>query len=71
VIGKVYEPEFGSIAARSGGIRDQIVNFPWSMSAVTQAGLFFKYLSLWLWPDTRAMSSIFAWTSGNMSRLDS
>jgi tetratricopeptide (TPR) repeat protein len=26
------------------------------MSAVTQAGLFFKYLSLWLWPDTQAMS---------------
>jgi len=26
------------------------------MSAVTQAGLFFKYLALWLWPDTRAMS---------------
>ena len=26
------------------------------VSAVTQAGLFFKYLSLWLWPDTQAMS---------------
>jgi len=26
------------------------------MSAVTQAGLFFKYLALWLWPDIRAMS---------------
>src|SRR6267142_2295893 len=40
VIGKVYEPEFGSIAAQIGGaFGDQIVNFPWSMSAVTQAGL--------------------------------
>jgi len=57
VIGKVYEPEFDSVAAQIGGsFGDQIVNFPWSMSAVTQAGLFFKYLSLWLWPDTRAMS---------------
>ena len=26
------------------------------MSAVTQAGLFFRYLSLWLWADTGAMS---------------
>jgi tetratricopeptide (TPR) repeat protein len=26
------------------------------MSAVTQAGLFFKYLGLWLWPDTGSMS---------------
>jgi tetratricopeptide (TPR) repeat protein len=57
VIGKVYEPEFGSVTAQIGGsFGDQIVNFPWSMSAATQAGLFFKYLSLWLWPDTRAMS---------------
>src|SRR5258708_11408257 len=57
VIGKVYEPEFGGVVAQIGGsFGNQIVNFPWSMSAVTQAGLFFKYLSLWLWPDTRAMS---------------
>jgi tetratricopeptide (TPR) repeat protein len=57
VIGKVYEPEFGSVVAQIGGsFGDRIVNFPWSMSAATQAGLFFKYLSLWLWPDTRAMS---------------
>jgi tetratricopeptide (TPR) repeat protein len=57
VIGKVYEPEFDSVVAQIGGsFGDQIVNFPWSMSAATQAGLFFKYLSLWLWPDIRAMS---------------
>jgi protein O-mannosyl-transferase len=57
LIGKVYEPEFGSVTAQIGGtFGDQIANFPWSMSAVTQAGLFFKYLSLWLWPDTRVMS---------------
>jgi hypothetical protein len=31
-------------------------DFSWPLSAVTQAGLFFKYLVLWLWPDTRAMS---------------
>ena len=57
VIGVAYEPEFGSVAAQIGGsFGDQIANFPWSMSAVTQAGLFFKYLSLWLWPNTQAMS---------------
>jgi hypothetical protein len=57
VIGKTYESEFGRVAAQIGGsFGDQIVNFPWSMSAVTQAGLFFQYLFLWLWPDTRAMS---------------
>jgi tetratricopeptide (TPR) repeat protein len=27
-----------------------------ALSAVTQAGLFFKYLGLWLWPDPGAMS---------------
>src|SRR5438309_10074036 len=31
-------------------------DFSWSLSAVSQAGLFFKYLALWLWPDTGAMS---------------
>jgi hypothetical protein len=57
LIGAAYEPEFGSVTAQIGGaFGDQVVNFPWSMSAVTQAGLFFKYLSLWLWPDTHAMS---------------
>lgn len=57
LIGKAYEPEFGSVTAQIGGaFGDQISNFPWSISAVTQAGLFFKYLSLWLWPDTQAMS---------------
>jgi len=57
LIGTAYEPEFGGVTAQIGGaFGGQIANFPWSTSAVTQAGLFFKYLSLWLWPDTRAMS---------------
>jgi tetratricopeptide (TPR) repeat protein len=29
---------------------------PWLLSAVTQAGSFFRYLALWLWPDSAAMS---------------
>ena len=57
VIGGAYEPEFGRVAAQIGGaFGDQVATSPLSVSAVTQAGLFFKYLSLWLWPDTRAMS---------------
>src|SRR5207249_4496360 len=33
-----------------------IENFRWPLSAVTQAGLFFRYVALWLRPDTQAMS---------------
>ena len=33
-----------------------VPDFPWWLSVATQAGLFFKYLALWLWPDTGAMS---------------
>jgi tetratricopeptide (TPR) repeat protein len=57
VIAASYEPEFSTIAAEiemdSGRA---ITDFPWWLSVATQAGLFFKYLALWLWPDTGAMS---------------
>ena len=57
VIGGTYEDAFASIAsqieAASGA---DIEGRPLSLSAVTQAGLFLKYLVLWLWPDTGAMS---------------
>ena len=57
VIAASYEPEFSSIAAEiemdSGRAT---TDFPWWLSVATQAGLFFKYLALWLWPDTSAMS---------------
>ncbi|MGH6692272.1 MAG: hypothetical protein ACREF4_16505, partial [Gammaproteobacteria bacterium] len=33
-----------------------LLDSPWLESAVTQAGLFFRYLALWLLPDTAAMS---------------
>ena len=57
LIGSAYEPEFSGVTAQIGGVLgDQVANFPWSTSAVTQAGLFFKYLLVWLWPDTRSMS---------------
>jgi hypothetical protein len=57
LIGRAYEPDFGAVANQLEGVFGHAVaDFSWAMSAVTQAGLFFKYLALWLWPDTGAMS---------------
>src|SRR2546422_7073323 len=57
LIGRAYEPDFGAVANQLEGVFGHAMSdFSWSLSAVTQAGLFFKYLALWLWPDTRAMS---------------
>src|SRR3989454_8644547 len=56
LIGEVYEPDFTVVATQIEGVFGHAVAvFPWAMSAVAQAGLFFKYLALWLWPDTRGM----------------
>src|SRR5712691_4807936 len=57
LIGEAYEPDFTVVATQIEGVFGHaIADFPWAMSAVAQAGLFFKYLSLWLWPDIRGMS---------------
>jgi protein O-mannosyl-transferase len=57
VIGRAYEPDFGIIAMQIESMfGHSIADLSWSLSAVTQAGLFFKYLALWLWPDTGGMS---------------
>ncbi len=57
LIGRAYEPNFGAVASQLEGVfGHSVTDFSWSMSVVTQAGLFFKYLALWLWPDTGAMS---------------
>lgn len=57
VIGGVYEDAFGAIAAQiESASGEDISAQPLALSAVTQAGLFFKYLGLWLWPDTGGMS---------------
>jgi tetratricopeptide (TPR) repeat protein len=56
-IGATYEPDFGVVAAqiaRTG--TPAVLESPWLESAVTQAGLFFRYLALWMFPDTGAMS---------------
>jgi tetratricopeptide (TPR) repeat protein len=57
LIGHAYEPGFGTIADEIESVFGRsIKEFPWWLSAVTQAGLFFRYVLLWLWPDTGAMS---------------
>ncbi len=57
LIGEAYEPDSGLVAAQIENAFGQATSdFSWLMSAVTQAGLFFKYLALWLWPDNGAMS---------------
>ncbi|HUL91971.1 MAG TPA: tetratricopeptide repeat protein [Burkholderiales bacterium] len=57
LIGAAYEPDFGGLASQlEGTFGHAIADLSWPMSVVTQAGLFFKYLALWLWPATGAMS---------------
>jgi hypothetical protein len=57
VIGRPYEPQFDQIAAQMGDASGHdISGTPLALSAVTQAGLFFRYLALWFWPDTAGMS---------------
>jgi len=57
LIGEAYEPDYSVVAAQLEGVFGHAMSdFSWSLSAVTQAGLFFEYIALWLWPDTRAMS---------------
>lgn len=59
VIGQVYEPYFGTIAAQvatEGPRAPDMLHSPWLASALTQAGLFWRYVVLWLWPRTSAMS---------------
>jgi tetratricopeptide (TPR) repeat protein len=58
VIGAAYEPDSGIVLAHVAQAAGAPTAFgsPWLESAVTQAGLFFRYLALWFWPDTGAMS---------------
>jgi hypothetical protein len=57
LIGNAYEPDFDIVSEQlDGAFGQDVSDFSWLLSAVTQAGLFFKYLVLWLWPDTGSMS---------------
>jgi tetratricopeptide (TPR) repeat protein len=56
-IGTPYEPDFGVVSAQIAQSDGAVaLASPWLESAVTQAGLFFRYLALWLYPDTGALS---------------
>ena len=57
LIGSTYEPDYGVVASQMEGVFGlAAAELSWSMSVVTQAGLFFKYIAVWLWPDTGGMS---------------
>jgi hypothetical protein len=56
-IGAAYEPDFGVVSAQIAQAgAPTVLASPWLESAVTQAGLFFRYLALWFFPDTGGMS---------------
>jgi len=60
-IGTAYEPDFEVVSAQIAGAgaapgSTGVLGSPWLESAVTQAGLFFRYLASWIWPDTGAMA---------------
>jgi len=57
-IGATYEPDFEVVSAQiaQAGGATAILDSPWLESALTQAGLFFRYLALWILPDTDFMS---------------
>jgi tetratricopeptide (TPR) repeat protein len=57
ILGGAYEEAAGAIAAQAGaaaGIGEDQPSL--ALSAVTQAGLYFKYAALWLWPDPAGMA---------------
>jgi protein O-mannosyl-transferase len=57
LIGNAYEPDYAVLATQLEGVfGHDMRDFSLPLSVVTQAGLFFKYLALWLWPDVRGMS---------------
>jgi len=57
LIGTPYEQAFESVTAQiTGTVGEEVATSPWLSSAVTQMGLFFKYLALWLLPHTSSMS---------------
>lgn len=57
LVGQVYEPHVAEIALQMEPDVGQVHGaLTWWLSAATQAGLFFRYLWLWFWPDTASLS---------------
>jgi hypothetical protein len=56
-IGATYEPDFAVVSAQIGQAgASGLLGSPWLESAVTQAGLFFRYLALWVFPASDGLS---------------
>ncbi|HWI15731.1 MAG TPA: tetratricopeptide repeat protein, partial [Burkholderiales bacterium] len=57
LIGNAYEPAFAGIASQIEAVFGlTAADLTWPLSVATQAGLFFRYAALWLWPDAGLMS---------------
>ena len=57
IIGQPYEPHFDAVAAQvANAYWSEVLSSPWVGSAIAQATLFFKYVALWLAPNTAGMS---------------
>jgi protein O-mannosyl-transferase len=59
IIGHTYEIQFPDVAAQVATDSESgagILRTPWLGSVLTQLALFFRYIALWLWPDTDRMS---------------
>jgi protein O-mannosyl-transferase len=57
IIGGAYEQAAGAIAAQVASATGESPTEPsLALSAATQAGLYFRYLFLWLWPDPSGMA---------------
>ena len=57
LIGTPYEQAFEAVTSQMDAtVRQEVAQSPWLASALTQMGLFFKDLALWLVPRTGAMS---------------
>ncbi|HSB49180.1 MAG TPA: tetratricopeptide repeat protein [Burkholderiales bacterium] len=56
-IGAAYEPDFEVVTAQIAQAGAPATAWsPWLESAVTQMGLYFRYLALWIFPDSDALS---------------
>jgi hypothetical protein len=55
-IGTTYEPDFGVVSAQIERVGAHTLESPWLESAITQAGLFFRYLAVWVFPESDALS---------------
>jgi hypothetical protein len=57
IVGRPYEHQFEAVAVQITEVHAVgWLQAPWIGSIITQAGLFFRYLILWFWPDTGRMA---------------